>query len=78
MPRVREATTSTIAGELSPLMAGRGDTKIYRNGAAKLTNRAPLVEGGTRTRPGLAQIANLTASGTAFKGADFVFSGTQA
>lgn len=78
MPRVREATTSFVAGELSPLMAGRGDTKIYRNGAAKLTNRAPLVEGGTRTRPGLPHIANLTASGTAFKGADFVFSGTQA
>lgn len=78
MPRVREATTSTVAGELSPLMAGRGNTKIYRNGAAKLTNRAPLVEGGTRTRPGLLQINNLAATGTAFKLTDFVFSTTQA
>jgi hypothetical protein len=78
MPRFREATTSFVAGELSPLMAARGDTKIYRNGAAKLTNRAPLVEGGTRTRPGLLHVVDLAATGTVFKAAEFVFSKTQA
>ncbi len=79
MPKFRDATTSMIMGELSPYMAGRGDTKLYRNGAEKLTNRAPLTEGGTRTRPGLLHCANLTvASNSPQKVVEFVFSGSQA
>lgn len=76
MPKFRDATTSMVAGELSPLMAGRGDTKVYRNGAEKLTNRAPLIEGGTRTRPGTLHIYNLT--NAVHKATDFVFSSSQA
>lgn len=79
MPKYRDATTSMIMGELSPYMAGRGDTKLYRNGAEKLTNRAPLTEGGTRTRPGLLHLANLTvATDSPQKAIDFVFSNSQA
>lgn len=78
MARMREATTSMVMGELTALLAGRGDTKVYKNGAAKLTNRSPLTGGGNRTRPGLLHNANLTVASGLPKIVDFVFSSTQA
>lgn len=52
MARRRQAQTNFALGELSPLLAGRSDIPLYRNGAEKLLNRQPLAQGGTATRPG--------------------------
>lgn len=52
MARRRTAQTNFALGELSPLLAGRSDIALYRNGAARLLNRQPLAQGGTTTRPG--------------------------
>lgn len=52
MARRRQGQTNFALGELSPLLAGRSDISLYRNGAAKLLNRQPLAQGGTTTRPG--------------------------
>jgi len=59
MPRVRAAQTSFVAGELSPLMARRSDTKQFQHGAEKLLNYALLAQGGARTRPALEWLVNL-------------------
>lgn len=59
MPRVRDAHSSFYAGELSPLLAARSDRPQYKNGAAKLTNRRILAQGGTDTRPGTTWLATL-------------------
>lgn len=40
------------AGELAPTLYTRTDIQQYANGAKKLTNVIPLVEGGVRKRPG--------------------------
>lgn len=52
MSRRRQAQTNFALGELSPLLAGRSDIALYRNGAERLLNRQPLAQGGTATRPG--------------------------
>lgn len=52
MKRIRQAQTNFALGELSPLLYGRSDISVYRNGAARLLNRAPMAQGGTATRPG--------------------------
>ena len=40
------------SGELSPLLWTRADVQQYANGAKKLLNALPLVEGGVKKRPG--------------------------
>ena len=40
------------AGELSPTLYTRTDIQQYSNGAKRLKNVIPLVEGGVRKRPG--------------------------
>src|SRR5690606_8306092 len=40
------------SGELSPLLWTRTDIQQYSNGAKKLLNAIPLVEGGAKKRPG--------------------------
>ncbi|RZG74817.1 carbohydrate-binding protein [Acinetobacter sp. WCHAc060025] len=40
------------SGELSPLLWTRTDVQQYANGAKKLLNAIPLVEGGAKKRPG--------------------------
>lgn len=40
------------SGELSPLLWTRTDVQQYENGAKKLLNALPLVEGGAKKRPG--------------------------
>lgn len=40
------------SGELSPLLHTRTDVQQYANGAKKLFNAIPLVEGGAKKRPG--------------------------
>lgn len=40
------------SGELSPLLRTRTDVQQYANGAKRLLNCLPLVEGGVRKRPG--------------------------
>lgn len=59
MPKLRQATSNFAMGELSPLLAGRSDIALYRNGAASLLNRQPLAQGGTETRPGTVHVAAL-------------------
>lgn len=75
MPRVRPAQTSLVAGELTPLMAARRDTKQYRNGAEKLLNYALLAQGGARSRPALEWLVNLAFGPPKF--AAFVFNDAQ-
>jgi hypothetical protein len=75
--RLREASTNFTAGELSPLMRMRHDTKLYRNGAAKLTNLALLAQGGGRTRPGLKYLATVLSPAVAHRTAPFVFNDAQ-
>ncbi|MCM0018809.1 MAG: hypothetical protein NBV67_02345, partial [Tagaea sp.] len=77
--KAREAQTSFVAGELSPLMAGRIDNRLFKNGAAKLTNRRLLAQGGTASRPGMAYLATLVPAHDApVKYWDFTFSSSQA
>lgn len=50
------------AGELSPLLAARGDLAAYQHGVAILQNMLPLPQGGVMNRPGLSQAAVLGAN----------------
>lgn len=81
MARRRQAQTNFALGELSPLLAGRSDIGVYRNGAEKLLNRQPLAQGGTTTRPGTRWMASTLPIFGAITGATalhaFVFNPTQ-
>lgn len=55
--------TSFVAGELSPLVAGRSGSEVFRNGAEALRNFRALSQGGVRTRPGTRRLAALSAGG---------------
>lgn len=81
MARRRQAQTNFALGELSPLLAGRSDIALYRNGAAKLLNRQPLAQGGTATRPGTRWITSSIPTPGAITAVTklhaFVFSPTQ-
>ncbi len=59
MAQVRILKTSFTAGELSPLLAGRGDLRAYDNGARMLRNVFILPTGGVSRRPGLRHLAML-------------------
>jgi hypothetical protein len=73
--RIRQAQTSLIRGELSPLMAGRYDMQAFANGAKQLKNLWPLAQGGARTRPGLRFLATLGQNEGVVKA--FVFNSSQ-
>jgi len=75
MPRARIAQSSLASGELSPLLAARGDIKPYRNGAEAMKNLQPLSQGGARTRPGTQYLATIPQNPAVL--AEFVFSKTQ-
>lgn len=75
--RLRQATSSFIAGEFTPLAKARHDITAYKNGAEKLTNRALLAQGGTRTRPALRYLATIANPTASCKLIPFVFSTTQ-
>lgn len=53
MTRLRTWQTNFTAGELSPLLAGRGDLRAYANGAAALRNVTIHPTGGVSRREGL-------------------------
>ncbi|MDO7240321.1 carbohydrate-binding protein [Acinetobacter baumannii] len=63
------------AGELSPTLYTRTDIQQYSNGAKKLLNVIPLVEGGIRKRPGT---LFLTTSATSLRLIPFVVNSDQA
>ncbi|AZP28423.1 carbohydrate-binding protein [Acinetobacter pittii] len=63
------------AGELSPTLYTRTDIQQYSNGAKKLLNVIPLVEGGIRKRPGT---LFLTSSATSLRLIPFVVNSDQA
>jgi hypothetical protein len=57
MPRLNPIQTNFTAGELSSRLMGRVDIARYQNGAKKIENLLPIVEGGVMRRDGLRQIA---------------------
>lgn len=63
MSRKRQLQTNFIAGELSPELARRVDTKQYNNGAKSLLNRRCLIGGGTSRRPGTRDLNGLFGGG---------------
>lgn len=60
MARTKTLQTSFSAGELSPDLGMRQDTKQYANGAKSLRNRRCLIGGGTRRRPATWHQADLS------------------
>lgn len=75
MTKVRVATTSFIAGELTTDLGGRSDKEIFRNGAERVRNFAPQAQGGVRSRPGLRYRATLPVLDVRLE--RFVFNATQ-
>ncbi|HEY1097043.1 MAG TPA: hypothetical protein VGF14_07365 [Alphaproteobacteria bacterium] len=53
MTRIRQVKTSFTAGEISPLLLGRGDLRAYENGAKTLDNVTIHPTGGVSRRNGL-------------------------
>jgi hypothetical protein len=74
MPKLRSVQSTFVAGEFSPLLAGRSDIALYKNGAEKLLNLRPMAQGGAQTRPGTRRLATLAVSARLI---DFQFSETQ-
>lgn len=72
MAHKRQLQTTFIAGELTPQLALRVDTKQYSNGAKSLLNRRCLIGGGTARRPGTRDLTDLFGQGNRL--IDFVFS----
>ena len=52
MAKLTIIQTSFNAGELSPDLAGHVDIDRYQNGAKKVLNAVPQVQGGAKRRPG--------------------------
>jgi len=75
MTQISPIFTSWNGGELSPLMKGRVDTKIYAIGAAIMENFAPMIEGPVQKCPGFERIR--AAAATASWLLPFVFNQTQ-
>ena len=57
MAKINPVQTNFTAGELSGRLSGRIDVDRYNNGAERIENYIPLVEGGLRRRYGLRQVA---------------------
>lgn len=68
-------TNSFNGGELSQLMHGRSDTKLYAIGAERMENFCPMVEGPMQKRPGFRRIRPAAASAIWLE--RFIFSNTQ-
>lgn len=75
MTQLRPEYSSFNGGELSPLMAGRSDTRIYAIGAAEMVNFAPCIEGPMQKCPGFVRVRAAAASSTWLT--PFVFNTTQ-
>lgn len=75
MTQMAPIMSSWNGGELSPLMSGRVDTKIYAIGAAIMENFAPMIEGPVQKCPGFERIR--AAASTATWLTTFVFNQTQ-
>jgi len=60
MVKLRSYKTNFTAGEISPLLLGRGDLRAYDNGAKTLTNVFIHPTGGIRRRPGLRHLDTLS------------------
>ncbi|WP_111860914.1 carbohydrate-binding protein [Acinetobacter sp. CFCC 10889] len=52
MPKYSLIKNNFSSGELSPILSTRTDVAQYSNGARKLLNVIPLIEGGVKKRPG--------------------------
>jgi len=52
VPRLQPIATNFTAGELSPRTRGRVDIAQYNNGAQRLLNCYPVIQGGAVSRPG--------------------------
>ena len=65
MSRVKHVQTNFTAGELSPLLAGRGDLSKYSNGARGIENCIILPTGGARRRTGFRYIGATKDNGVA-------------
>lgn len=78
MTRIHHGQTNFTAGELSPLLHGRGDLAKYANGAAELTNMLVLPHGGATRRPGTRFVSEAGGNGGAVRLAPFRFSTEQA
>ncbi len=63
MTRVNLLKTNFTAGEISPLLFGRGDLRAYDNGAAQLRNVFIHPTGGVYRRPGLRYVATARGAG---------------
>ena len=63
MTRVNLLKTNFTAGEISPLLFGRGDLRAYDNGAAQLRNVFIHPTGGVYRRPGLRYVATARGRG---------------
>jgi hypothetical protein len=63
MSRTRQIKTSFTAGEISPLLFGRGDLRAYENGAKTLDNVSIHPTGGISRRQGLYFIDDVPGTG---------------
>ena len=63
MPVTRQDKTNFTGGEISPDLLGRGDLKVFDNGARTLTNVFIDPTGGLSRRPGLAYVDTLRGPG---------------
>lgn len=63
MTRVNLLKTNFTAGEISPLLFGRGDLRAYDNGAAALQNVFIHPTGGVYRRPGLRYVGEARGQG---------------
>ena len=77
MPKVAAIQTSFNAGEFSPLMSGRVDFPLYKNGLELCNNFIPIVQGGITRRPGTYYVS-ATKGSAAERLMPFEFSTTQA
>lgn len=59
MPRAQYIQTNFTAGALSPRLRGRTDLSRYANGAKRLHNCYPVIQGGAKRRPGTRFVAEV-------------------
>lgn len=78
MPRVAYNQTNFTAGEISPMMYGRGDIDRYQNAAKMLENAFPVIYGGARRHFGSLMQAETKNSAKRSRLIPFIFSRDQA
>jgi len=62
MPKITPINQSFSAGEVSPLLGARSDTKGYQAGLSEMTNLYPDSRGPAVSRPGTAYVTQFTAN----------------